>query len=232
MSEPKDKKLTIEIVSVIVAVVVILSVLLIYYSPNYSWSNSIRDYDGDGHPDAKDLYPYDSTEWADADGDGIPDSKDSFPQDPEFWGNASAVVAATIVNNYGRDLDYDFHYVYSHSIVDLVKSDTVANGSSVVEIFLPQWATGEVNWTSGYFQLNCHFYDGDLYINPGYSILGPMDLDLSPGETTSVTLTIRNYWGPGETTPALQIPSVTTISSPDGKKCSLTQPTAEATWTD
>jgi flagellin-like protein len=43
---------------------------------------------------------------------------------------------------------------------------------------------------------------------------------------------VLGFGGTSQTTPALQIPSVTTISSPDGKKCSLTQPTAEATWTD
>lgn len=43
---------------------------------------------------------------------------------------------------------------------------------------------------------------------------------------------VLGFGGTSQTTPALQIPSVTTISSPDGKKCTLTQPTAEAAWTD
>ncbi len=43
---------------------------------------------------------------------------------------------------------------------------------------------------------------------------------------------VLGFGGTSQTTPALQIPSVTTISSPDGKKCTLTQPTAEASWTD
>ena len=43
---------------------------------------------------------------------------------------------------------------------------------------------------------------------------------------------VLGFGGTSATTPALQIPSVTTISSPDGKKCTLTQPTAEASWTD
>lgn len=53
------------------------------------------DSDGDGHPDSRDAFPNDPTEWMDTDGDGIgdnadedddndgvPDSQDAFPKDP------------------------------------------------------------------------------------------------------------------------------------------------------
>ena len=41
----------------------------------------ILDSDGDGVPDADDVFPYDSNETADSDGDGIGDNEDAFPQD-------------------------------------------------------------------------------------------------------------------------------------------------------
>jgi len=84
-SKPTNKKLIVEIVSVVVAAVVVSSVLFIYYSPNYSWSTSIRDHDGDGYPDADDAFPYDATESIDTDKDGHGDNSDSFPNDADEW---------------------------------------------------------------------------------------------------------------------------------------------------
>ncbi len=88
--KPKKKKLIAEIVSVVVAVVVISSVLFIYYSPNYSWSSSIRDHDGDGYSDAEDVFPYDATEWTDTDMDGHGDNSDIFPNDATEWHDSDA----------------------------------------------------------------------------------------------------------------------------------------------
>ena len=41
----------------------------------------ILDSDGDGVPDADDVFPYDSNETADSDGDGVGDNEDAFPND-------------------------------------------------------------------------------------------------------------------------------------------------------
>jgi len=43
---------------------------------------------------------------------------------------------------------------------------------------------------------------------------------------------VLGFGGTQNTTPTLQISAVTTISDPDGKKCMMTLPTAEASWTD
>ena len=42
----------------------------------------ILDSDGDGVPDADDVFPYDSNETTDSDGDGVGDNSDAFPEDP------------------------------------------------------------------------------------------------------------------------------------------------------
>ena len=42
----------------------------------------ILDTDGDGVPDADDVFPYDSNETTDSDGDGVGDNSDAFPEDP------------------------------------------------------------------------------------------------------------------------------------------------------
>lgn len=85
ISKPRNKKLIVEIVSVVVAAVVISSVLFIYYSPDYSWSASIRDHDGDGYADSKDAFPNDSAEWTDSDKDGHGNNSDAFPNDATEW---------------------------------------------------------------------------------------------------------------------------------------------------
>lgn len=44
-------------------------------------TESEKDSDNDGVPDADDAFPYDSTETSDADGDGVGDNGDAFPDD-------------------------------------------------------------------------------------------------------------------------------------------------------
>jgi len=78
-------KWLVPVVAVIVAAAVIVATLFVYYSPDYSWSTSIRDHDGDGYPDASDVFPYDATEWQDSDGDTVGDNSDAFPNNHDEW---------------------------------------------------------------------------------------------------------------------------------------------------
>jgi hypothetical protein len=55
--------MALSIVVAIVVVILVSSVLFIYFSPKYSWNSAIRDHDGDGVPDKSDLRPYDGTNW-------------------------------------------------------------------------------------------------------------------------------------------------------------------------
>lgn len=72
-----------------------------------------KDSDGDGHPDEwnegmssqksttglqLDLFPLNSTEWADSDGDGVGDNTDRFPTDPTEWIDSDG-------DGYGDNID-------------------------------------------------------------------------------------------------------------------------------
>ncbi len=60
---PRKRKWTAPVMATIMGIVVIGSVLGIYYSPDYSWDDTIRDSDGDGYADDVDPYPNDPTKW-------------------------------------------------------------------------------------------------------------------------------------------------------------------------
>jgi len=83
-----EGRVWVEIAAVLAATVVVSSVLFIYYNPDYSWSSSIRDHDGDGYADGSDAFPNDLTEWNDTDADGYGDNCDRFPSDPHEWNDS------------------------------------------------------------------------------------------------------------------------------------------------
>ncbi len=84
-AEAKRRRWLIPIHAVAISAILIGAALGIYFSPDYSWDASIRDYDGDGYCDSEDLFPCDSTEWMDTDGDGYGDNCDCFPEDGDEW---------------------------------------------------------------------------------------------------------------------------------------------------
>ena len=133
-----------------------------YESPRYSWSPSIRDHDGDGVPDSKDAYPYDS----------------------EFWGRANATLVVTIVNDFGRDLNYELHA----SFMTISISRPIADGSSVIETHALSWRTGENDTLWCEVSVWGCFFNGDSRIDVG----GPHEwIAFSPDETVSITLTMK-----------------------------------------
>lgn len=92
-------RLTKEIViTVIVTSVIVSGLLVVYFSPSYSWATSIRDSDHDGYADKHDAFPSDSTEWNDADEDGCGDNSDAFPDDPTEWTDTDG-------DGYGDNID-------------------------------------------------------------------------------------------------------------------------------
>jgi hypothetical protein len=65
--------------------IVIVLILAVFLSPSLSPLSTVHDLDGDGYPDARDLFPNDATEWNDTDGDGHGDNSDAFPTNASEW---------------------------------------------------------------------------------------------------------------------------------------------------
>ena len=129
----------------------------------------------------------------DSDGDGVADWKDSFPLDSTIWSVASATINVTIVNEYGRDLNYEFFYYVGGSPTTFVKEGAIANGSSVVATLVPSWATGDVNTTSCHLSVWCYYYGPDIYGNNTLYDAGLPGkwITLSPDQVCEETITIR-----------------------------------------
>ena len=66
----------------VVAIMLIATTSFWLFSPQASPFDSIRDSDGDGYPDGRDVFVNDADEWADSDDDGVGDNADDFPNDP------------------------------------------------------------------------------------------------------------------------------------------------------
>ena len=150
------------VVAVLIMASTVALVAYAYGSPRYSWNPSIRDHDGDG----------------------VPDTKDAFPSDSEFWGRSNATLVVMIVNDFGRDLNYELHA----SLMTKSISRTIANGSSVIETLVLSWRTGEKDTLWCEVSVWGYFFNGDFRIDVG----GPQEwVVFSPDETISITLTIK-----------------------------------------
>ena len=78
--------------SIAVAILLLLSTTAWILSPEYSPLSSVHDEDGDGIPDADDMFRFNQTQSKDADGDGYGDNQDlnatkidAFPDNPTQW---------------------------------------------------------------------------------------------------------------------------------------------------
>jgi len=79
------------VVLAVIAVILGPALTYVYFSPDYSWSDSIQDADGDGFSDSEDLFPEDGTEWSDIDADGVGDIADIWD-----YGNAAIRISVDI----------------------------------------------------------------------------------------------------------------------------------------
>lgn len=125
MAKPRSRKLVLRIVSVIVVVVVVLSVLSVYYSPEYSWSNSVRDRDGDG----------------------VADKSDPEPLDASIWGLCEGYVNLTIYNNSTDTIDFTVRASSSDLIqnISLDHVNTTLPHSNLTQLLKLNWLGGPVS---------------------------------------------------------------------------------------
>jgi hypothetical protein len=77
---------------------------VVYYSPDYSWTASVRDHDDDGYADKYDAFPNDSTEWNDTDGDGYGDNSDAFPNDSTEWDDSDGDGFGDNIDEFPEDV--------------------------------------------------------------------------------------------------------------------------------
>jgi hypothetical protein len=85
---------------------------------------AVVDSDGDGEPDATDVFPYDYYEQRDSDADGVGDRADAFPMDPREWADSDC-------DGVGDNADDEF------------------DGPVTVEVEAP-WTDGVYSWTAAF----------------------------------------------------------------------------------
>ena len=126
-------RFTISVAVVVIAIILGPLLVYVYFNPEYSWDDSIRDSDGDGFADASDAFPNTSAEWADSDSDGVGDNADLLD-----YGNAVVRISVDLYICNMTELDLD------------VPNDTLEYGSLpdpyfVIEVSLSEWPH-ETHW--------------------------------------------------------------------------------------
>jgi len=121
-AKPRNKKLILGIAAVIVAAIVVLSVIVIYYSPEYSWSSSVRDHDGDGASDKSDPEPFDAS----------------------IWGLCEGYINLTVYNNSTDYIFFNIHACSSDLIQNLSLDhlDTSHPGTNLTQLLKLDWLGG------------------------------------------------------------------------------------------
>jgi hypothetical protein len=131
IASARTRKIVAMALTLVIIIAAIATVLVIYFSPDYSWSASIRDSDDDGYADAHDAFPHDSTEWADTDGDGHGDNSDAFPNNPLSWQTPT-------VNVYDKSSIYGgFKFELTSPADDVPWSNVIIQVGSVAAFY--QW---------------------------------------------------------------------------------------------
>lgn len=81
--------------SLAIAFMLVISMTIWMISPEYSPLSIVHDEDGDGIPDADDMFKFNPTQWKDSDGDGYGDNQednasqiDAFPNNPTQWSDS------------------------------------------------------------------------------------------------------------------------------------------------
>jgi len=125
-AEAKRRKWLIPILAIAVAVVLISSTLVVYYSPDYSWSASIRDHDGDG----------------------VPDESDPSPHDAGIWAYGSATCILVVINNYNTSVTFYWTLRLlneSQKFTEVYWTPTVQSGEYTGVVKNLTWLVGETS---------------------------------------------------------------------------------------
>lgn len=159
----------------VVAIILGPTLVYIYFNPDYSWSDSFRDTDGDGFSDSEDIFPDQQTEWNDADADGVGDNADIWD-----YGNAAIRISVDLyigdeTADFGPEEDGTLGDPYFVMWFDTAvhvyddwtdaenydlsaQSDTFADTEKIVEAFS---ITIDINETQGELRWVIHVYDDD-----------------------------------------------------------------------
>jgi hypothetical protein len=146
-------------VLIVLLLIVLLCIIdLFILLPATSPLASIHDADGDGHADATDAYPNNSTEWRDTDGDGHGDNIDKYPTNPAEWADFDNDTWANNVDAFPNDRN-------EHSDLD---GDGIGDNSDVFPRQPSQWrdsdGDGHGDNSSGY-QGDAFPYDPEIWAN-------------------------------------------------------------------
>jgi hypothetical protein len=159
------------LIAVAAAIAIMLGPVLVYVylSPDYSWSDSIRDADGDGFADTMDVFPDDPAEWSDGDSDGVGDNGDIMD-----YGNAVVWISVDLfigdgTVDLGDDQDGtagDPYFVIQACLIEYLEpiwEEPVASEvfNDTEKIIEPFSVMIDIPENQGHFNFRVYVYDDD-----------------------------------------------------------------------